>query len=1007
MNVNNYNSIKDNKQNNNIYQKTKFNNFKNKEKKKTISSKNKFQSDKKLKKNYSPYNIIHKKFTSDLTSTENQKILLQKRELEIKDLKIKCQKLEQENHMYQLQNVLLKNNFINSKKNSNNNLVLGNNTSSNFPIINEIKKIWENLAKVELLNNFIEFENEPEIIYHLICQLFLLSDKMIKEHCQLKYQEIVKIMGVKNNSIIIRDIETQFKTFMKEHLTEIFNYLQDKSFINGYKNMLKDVVKNSIKCISDNENNIKIFEEILEQNEFNDMMKNINDLILFTQFNDPTLYFIIENKYEDRKMKYVKISNENKHEYIIINEQGKSNCIFDALILLEPPCIKSGYAFYNELKPILMTIQKDVEEDINDNNNNITELKNNKEKGSDDKIKYNSLNNTSRAKRNLKLDIISNIKNNEYNYKNFYTCDNNINKKKYFINKKDKIINYDLKSLDKNLFLKNKKTKKIISINSSRARERNIKKVKNISISKDANSDYFCSSDDNYYIENKQLKEKKTIQFNKPLYIVYNKIHRIKSATNYFDKNNKIVNKRKKKKTNLLKEEELNQIYNNYKQYIMNNINKNIIFKKNRIITSPYSNQSLSNRKKVQKQSSFKKNTNIKNKRMDKKSYNSTSNNKTNSINMNNFRKRSILIDKYNQKSINECSIKKSKTKTNLKSNNNLYKNSFLIMKKSKSKDIISPLKSLRANKDIEKSKDTLINEGEPNKKRRTIKNIINHKNNKFKMQNIKINYSNYNSNRNILINKVQTNNSNLSSNRAKPKEKRLDSFDQKNSFLYSTLENIRKILDDTHKPIIMISNSSNNNTNDVNDKLKVRYHKFNQRKKIIKTGKKNNYNTINNSIKQLVSLPKQKTNENAIIDYNNNAYIDNKKNTNLFIQNNCINNCLIYYKQFSIDETTFNTSNQINNTNDYNNININKNYNQFVKVPKNKESTTSPIEKTKAKYKSSYCKNVNNNKNKMKEIEINIDGLINNKKIDFNTINIQRGKNIYNNIFHSYEKDK
>lgn len=91
------------------------------------------------------------------------------------------------------------------------------------------------------------------------------------------------------------------------------------------------------------------------------------------------------------------------------------------------------------------------------------------------------------------------------------------------------------------------------------------------------------------------------------------------------------------------------------------------------------------------------------------------------------------------------------------------------------------------------------------------------------------------------MINKVQTIYSNLSSSRAKPKEKRLDSFDQKNSFLYSTLEDIRKILGDTHKPILMISNSSNNNyTNDAIDKLKVKYHKFNQKKKIIKTGKKN-----------------------------------------------------------------------------------------------------------------------------------------------------------------------
>lgn len=78
-----------------------------------------------------------------------------------------------------------------------------------------------------------------------------------------------------------------------------------------------------------------------------------------------------------------------------------------------------------------MTIQKDAEEDINNNNYNLTELKDNWKKDTSN-FKYNSLNNTTKAKRNLKLDIISNIKNNDYNYKNFYTCDNNINKKKIF-----------------------------------------------------------------------------------------------------------------------------------------------------------------------------------------------------------------------------------------------------------------------------------------------------------------------------------------------------------------------------------------------------------------------------------------------------------------------------------------------------------------------------------------------------------------------------------------------
>ena len=269
MNVKKPNSfINNNNNNSNINQKLKFNKTHQILSQKVSKKKNIYQSDKKRKTNNSPYYTLRQKkasttsninYTNNIMSAEKQKILLQKRELEIKDLKMKCEKLEQENHKYQIQNILLKNSQNNNNNNNNNNC-FSNNTSSNFPIKNEVKNIWEKFAKVDLLNNFIEFENEPEIIYHLICELISLSDKMIKEHSTSKYKEIIKIMGVKNNSIIIKDIETQFKNFMKEHLNEIFNYFQDKTFINDYKKQLKNIVKNSINCINDK--NMLIFEDI-------------------------------------------------------------------------------------------------------------------------------------------------------------------------------------------------------------------------------------------------------------------------------------------------------------------------------------------------------------------------------------------------------------------------------------------------------------------------------------------------------------------------------------------------------------------------------------------------------------------------------------------------------------------------------------------------------------------------------------------------------------------------
>ena len=1042
MNVKSLNLLKDNK--NNDYLKNKYNTIQHINKKKINSNTNNFQSDKKVKNTFSPYyNNHHKKIGSDAPSKDNQNNLLQKRELEIKDLKMKCQKLEQENHRYQIQNILLKNNFIiNNKKNNNTNInnnhnILPNNTSSNFPIKSEIKKIWENLAKVEILNNFIEFENQPKIIYHLICELFLLSNKMIKEHCLSKYEEIIKIMGIKNNSVIIKDIETQFKTFMKEHLDEIFNYLQDKSFINEYKKQFKDIVKKNI--ISIKEDNIQLFEDILEQYEFNEMLKNINDLILFSNFNEPTLYFKIENKYEKRKISSLKINNENKKKYIIINDQGNSNISLNAIILLNPPCLKSGISFYNELKPIIMSIGKEIEEELNNNSENekfqLDNYINNKkcinknqylcaknyknyEKNKDlnyKEIKYNSINNLSRINRNLRLETIQNNKDNDYNYMNFYTYDydNNDNN---FINIDKNNINQKFCTIERGSFLEeNKKLKKLILINSPRYSRKSSKRIKNLSLSKDINNDINSADNEIYFknknfVENKKFNTHRKIIFNLPLNKKNNKIHRIKSENNYFYRsNNSQVNKKKiiKQKTYFKNNDEINIIFNKYKKYLSNN---NYNSKKYLIVNSSDENQSTSKQKIYKTPINFRKNKRNKINKKYNKNYYITSNNKSNMTSKNNNRRENKINIKYNQKYSNDKFLKNNKTKENLKLNNNLYKNSFLLINKKRNNNIISPSKSRRQNKNNKKFKENIINVIDKNKKMNLSKNLTSHNNIKIKRQNIKKNYSNFNSksNRNILnTNNLNTNFSNLSHNRNKKNEKRIESFDQKNSIFYSAFEEIKRMIDDNHKPIIMITTNSNinNNTININKQLAIKRQNFSR--KIKKRIKKNKYNTINNSIKQLNCFPQKKNTENGNIN-NNIGNIDNNNNKNKhsIIKNNYIYNIGSNIKQFSVDETTFNTSNQFNLTHDYNNKsnNKNKNYNLNFKISKNKENTTLYNEAIKSKSNN----NSNTIKNRIKEIEINIDGLNNNnKKFNYNTIETRSTKNRYHKIFNITENKK
>ena len=297
--------------------------------------------------------------------SENQSKLLAEKEEEIKTLKLRCEKLQEENKKYQFQKNINK-----------------ENTSSNFPLKKEIKELWEKFARIDILNNFIDFENEPEIIYHIISEMFLLSSKLIKEKSENKYKEIIRVMGIKNNSMNIKDIGTQFKNFIKEHLNEIFKDLEANNFINEYKEKIKNIFKDNILKEKNNITNkdelIKIFSEILEQSDFNEIIKDINNLVLIAQYNEPSLLFNIEPNIKNRKIRLIKI--KNKKNYIIPNDNTNKNIYY--LIILNPPEIKNGIYYFNDLKQILMPITsnysdnskiiKEEEEiiDISNNDNN-------------------------------------------------------------------------------------------------------------------------------------------------------------------------------------------------------------------------------------------------------------------------------------------------------------------------------------------------------------------------------------------------------------------------------------------------------------------------------------------------------------------------------------------------------------------------------------------------------------------------------------------------------------
>ena len=168
------------------------------------------------KKNEIIYNFI--KNLNDLkTKSLNIKIdkyknnidkdLLKEKDKKIENLQKQCEELKKQ---LEKKNESEKKNNDDLKINSThkNNIYNDYNTSTNFPVKHEIKKVWEEFALVSILDTFIDYESEPEKIFHLISEMILLIDKLINDLCLELYEKISLSLNIPiKDKKFIYDIE--------------------------------------------------------------------------------------------------------------------------------------------------------------------------------------------------------------------------------------------------------------------------------------------------------------------------------------------------------------------------------------------------------------------------------------------------------------------------------------------------------------------------------------------------------------------------------------------------------------------------------------------------------------------------------------------------------------------------------------------------------------------------------------------------------------------------------
>ena len=838
--------------------------------------------------------------------------LLKEKDKKIEDLKKQCEELKKQ--------LEIKNDSKPKKdeqlwvlKNINKNNVDNNfNTSTNFPVKNEIKKTWEELALVSILDTFIDFEDEPEKIFHIISEMILIMDKLINDLCKEIYEKVCLSLNIPvNDKKFINDIEKISRPLIKEHLNKIFIDTESKSFIEKFIDLFKSSLKNNNILDSVKKDNETI-EQIIKSEEFIQMTKKIKDILLYTKFNDQQLFFKIEPDIKKRNVEKIIVNNIlDKKQYLIINNNNLINS--PAIVILNPPVMKNGFPLNNDFKMIIML--------INENNykyfkRNIAEKKY--------KIYTNSFtiydNNKNNKNSNEKTDIL-NISNENLSLPATIINENkdktkNIKKElkssfpKINISKIDKSENIDNKRFDKNNnILLNRNL--IKNIQNSNILIDNISHI-NINSTFVKQHKPFMGNPKNNLNKNSFEQKEEEVFYDSLLQSEY--LNSPKNISDHsFNHEQEIlisINNEKMKDFYSINNTNNNNNYNYYKNnYLINSIsnkqiktlNKN---KKRNLQNLSYSRRNIS-QKKVKKRTNNHSDKNIYKNNLKNENFNSRHTTKeicsTDINSYNNFYNNdNLYLKKY--RTVKEMNKSKNVTKItndkflfslhsedmqNSSENRNLYKNNI--------KKFIKKQK-----KDIDLFKEHL-------------------KIRKKKLQNFKINkniYKNYNFHK---FDKNKINN---------------------NEYKSIQHDNYKKSFNSSHSNSNTIYASSNNNRNikNNNKKICIKDHSYNYN---IRRSSKNNRNSNNNNINQNSKFRQQISSSSTTLKNStiNTGFKIKNVNINYF---NIMQPNDIFFEQQRTNRTKSrqNISNISNNTNKKSKRNKNLKTNKYSKMNLNKNNS-------------------------------------------------------------------
>ena len=228
----------------------------------------------------------------------------------------------------------------------------GNNTSVQFFLPSEFKKLWENLTETELLAPFDNFINNYIFIANICQDLTILTYNETKEIIEKKVDSLLICLGVKPDSNEQRlQIISKFIPFFQEYFLEIFHLNKDN--IQHIKNQLIKI--SNLYTFDFNKNDL---EKAINDRQFDILLDGLFGLCLHMLLHDPLLTFNII-QYDKRVINYYYY---DKKEFQSIEGFGneKTPCI----IILPPPVLRNSFPF-NGMKAVVYLIENPTQDMIN------------------------------------------------------------------------------------------------------------------------------------------------------------------------------------------------------------------------------------------------------------------------------------------------------------------------------------------------------------------------------------------------------------------------------------------------------------------------------------------------------------------------------------------------------------------------------------------------------------------------------------------------------------------